>query len=180
MATVTTGQSPLPPTSRYYDPNFPTRHCPSGVAEPTTPPPQTPSGAKTSSGAQSSSSHATSITGTASGVCEPHDDHWHCPSGVPTPTTPPPKVTGSSNHSAHEEDPKATTCHAHGDHWHCPSGVPEPTTPPPSATTAAKASSVSAAPSSSAPAAGNGGLAAVPFFRGAVFAAVGVLGVFCM
>ncbi|RDA84214.1 hypothetical protein CP532_0282 [Ophiocordyceps camponoti-leonardi (nom. inval.)] len=29
-------------------------------------------------------------------TCSPHKDHWHCPAGVPTPTTPPPTAPSSS------------------------------------------------------------------------------------
>jgi hypothetical protein len=63
---------------------------------------------------------------TATATCEPHDDHWHCPPGVPEPTTPPAATaTEEDDHEA-----TATTCEPHDDHWHCPSGVPEPTSPP--------------------------------------------------
>ncbi|KMP00029.1 hypothetical protein CIRG_00171 [Coccidioides immitis RMSCC 2394] len=56
--------------------------------------------------------------------CEPHGDHWHCPPGVPEPTT-------STTASQPTNGPPADECEPHGDHWHCPPGVPEPTTPPP-------------------------------------------------
>jgi hypothetical protein len=63
---------------------------------------------------------------TVTTTCEPHDDHWHCPSGVPEPTAPPAATaTKGDDHEA-----TATICEPHDDHWHCPSGVPEPTTPP--------------------------------------------------
>ncbi|RCI14637.1 hypothetical protein L249_6413 [Ophiocordyceps polyrhachis-furcata BCC 54312] len=29
-------------------------------------------------------------------TCSPHKDHWHCPAGVPSPTTPPPTASSSS------------------------------------------------------------------------------------
>ncbi|KAH8706978.1 hypothetical protein GQ44DRAFT_763822 [Phaeosphaeriaceae sp. PMI808] len=79
---------------------------------------------------------------TASGACEPHDDHWHCPAGVPKPTTPPAVaawisvtsagtiVSTSSAADNHSHAASATTCEPHNDHWHCPSGVPKPSTLP--------------------------------------------------
>ncbi|KAH6644301.1 putative peptidase family-domain-containing protein [Boeremia exigua] len=33
---------------------------------------------------------ATSAAASAAASCTPHDDHWHCPAGVPEPTSPPP------------------------------------------------------------------------------------------
>ncbi|KAF2826479.1 hypothetical protein CC86DRAFT_406743 [Ophiobolus disseminans] len=73
-------------------------HCPSGVAQPTTPPPAVavtlaPSSSIPAAASASAShhdddehdhSHAASAT-----TCEPHGDHWHCPSGVAKPTTKP-------------------------------------------------------------------------------------------
>ncbi|KAF2729353.1 hypothetical protein EJ04DRAFT_568743 [Polyplosphaeria fusca] len=102
-----------------------------------------------------------SITATAS--CEAHGDHWHCPSGVSEPTTPPAVDTASEDHH-HDHDHSITataSCEGHGDHWHCPSGVSEPTTPPPqsaqgSPTTAASSQSTGAAAVSK-----NGNMAAV-------------------
>lgn len=81
-----------------------------------------------------------SATGEA---CEAHGDHWHCPSGVPEPTTPPAAVSESvsatpvSTPAESSATSAAASCEAHGDHWHCPSGVSEPTTPPPAETTGA-------------------------------------------
>ncbi|KAK0667038.1 hypothetical protein QBC41DRAFT_229212, partial [Cercophora samala] len=66
-------------------------------------------------------------TSSATGECEPHGDHWHCPPGVAEPTTPPssePHTTRSAPSTGEYE------CEPHGDHWHCPPGVAEPTTPP--------------------------------------------------
>jgi hypothetical protein len=34
-------------------------------------------------------SAAPAVTSEAAGECTPHDDHWHCPPGVPEPTSPP-------------------------------------------------------------------------------------------
>ncbi|KAH7125535.1 hypothetical protein B0J11DRAFT_308600 [Dendryphion nanum] len=42
-----------------------------------------------------SSTHDHSHEATAA-TCEPHDDHWHCPSGVSRPTTPPAQSTTRS------------------------------------------------------------------------------------
>ncbi|KAH7089981.1 hypothetical protein FB567DRAFT_315701 [Paraphoma chrysanthemicola] len=104
------------------------------------------------------------VSATASGVCEPHDDHWHCPAGVPQPTVPPalaasntlsaPVASGSHSHDDDDEDHdhdhavSASTCEPHGDHWHCPSGVAQPSTRPAavSATTTRSAASSATAP----------------------------------
>ncbi|KAK0739362.1 hypothetical protein B0T21DRAFT_141241 [Apiosordaria backusii] len=83
-----------------------------------------------------STQHVVSCTPTSApsssavGECEPHGDHWHCPPGVPEPTTPP-----SSQPTATVSEPSGE-CEAHGDHWHCPPGVAEPTAPPPPSSTA--------------------------------------------
>ncbi|KAJ3482827.1 hypothetical protein NLG97_g7464 [Lecanicillium saksenae] len=101
---------------------------------------------------------ATATSTQATATCEPHEDHWHCPSGVPQPTlnpdgSPNPKADHGDNDHDHDHDhdhdddhdhdtasATATTaangCTPHGDHWHCPSGVPKPTTPPPGYTAA--------------------------------------------
>lgn len=114
-----------------------TRHCPSGVAEPTTPPAES---AKT--GATATATAVVSTSNSASGAtsaaaattCEPHGNHWHCPSGVAEPTTPPPATATNEDHDhdedEHDHQATAATCEPHGDHWHCPSGVAEPTSPP--------------------------------------------------
>ncbi|KAF2106178.1 hypothetical protein BDV96DRAFT_591319 [Lophiotrema nucula] len=92
------------------------------------------------------------ITATAS--CEPHGDHWHCPSGVAEPTTPPAITTSEShtNEDDHEHEATATTCEPHGDHWLCPSGVAEPTTIPAAVTMGGEgtAASVTAIPTGGA------------------------------
>jgi hypothetical protein len=77
------------------------RHCPSGVAEPTYAPSaaaaitSAASGSITSVPAASASAsdnhdhddnHSHAVTAS---TCEPHGDHWHCPSGVAEPTTAP-------------------------------------------------------------------------------------------
>ncbi|KAK4198870.1 hypothetical protein QBC40DRAFT_330129 [Triangularia verruculosa] len=59
------------------------------------------------------------------GECEPHGGHWHCPPGVPEPTTPP-----SLEPTTAQPVPSTGKCEPHGDHWHCPPGVAEPTNPP--------------------------------------------------
>ncbi|EGX93647.1 hypothetical protein CCM_05022 [Cordyceps militaris CM01] len=104
-------------------------HCPSGVVQPSLNPDgsvntkATPSASQGASASQSSSSHDdhdhdhdhdTTATGTASGSasasatttvatgpngCTPHGDHWHCPSGVAKPTTPPPGYTPPASSS---------------------------------------------------------------------------------
>lgn len=86
----------------------------------------------------------------ATGSCEPHGDHWHCPSGVPKPTTPPaqtqtgakPTATGD-DHDDHDDHDHGNgkECTPHNDHWHCPSGVSAPTYPPTAAPTKAPSSS---------------------------------------
>lgn len=63
-------------------------------------------------------------------ACEPHGDHWHCPSGVTEPTTPPAPVAAtsvastltqvsviSSSASSAAISNAATACEPHGDHW---------------------------------------------------------------
>lgn len=117
-------------------------------------------------------------TSKATATCEPHEDHWHCPAGVPQPSLNPdgsvnPKAGGGDNdhdhdHSHdndHDHDTSATAtaaatgtstgaasteCTPHGDHWHCPSGVPKPTTPPPGYTATSKSTGSASAGSSSA------------------------------
>ncbi|OAK96531.1 hypothetical protein IQ06DRAFT_44414 [Phaeosphaeriaceae sp. SRC1lsM3a] len=125
-------------------------HCPAGVPEPTTPPALPVSGASSAASVMTSAAshshddeddhdhdHAASAS-----TCEPHGDHWHCPSGVSKPTTPP---------------AAASTCSPHGDHWHCPSGVAEPATPPASTTTSRSGSAAAASGSTSAPPQNTGG-----------------------
>lgn len=41
------------------------------------------------SSAASAAASATSAAAAATASCTPHDDHWHCPPGVPEPTSPP-------------------------------------------------------------------------------------------
>ncbi|KAJ4287700.1 hypothetical protein N0V90_012403 [Kalmusia sp. IMI 367209] len=131
------------------------------VPEPTTPPAAEP--AET---AASTTAVATVIVSTTDAVgsttseavataCEPHGDHWHCPSGVPEPTTPPSATATGEHDDEHDHDHEATaaTCEPHVDHWHCPSGVAEPTTPPPATIVTLMTANVtaieSAAPTSS-------------------------------
>lgn len=81
--------------------------------------------------------------------CEPHGDHWHCPSGVAQPSLNPDgsvntkatkvaqstaaaETTGADHDHDHDHDHgDDDKCTPHGDHWHCPSGVAEPDHPPP-------------------------------------------------
>jgi hypothetical protein len=85
------------------------RHCPAGVAEPTYAPSAalaiTPaaSGSITSAPTASASAshdhddddddHSHAVTAS---TCEPHGDHWHCPSGVAVPTTAPAQTLSTS------------------------------------------------------------------------------------
>ncbi|KFA76589.1 hypothetical protein S40288_09310 [Stachybotrys chartarum IBT 40288] len=76
-------------------------HCPPGVAEPTQSPPSFPSSHISASTAPSptlptSAPVPTSTDDPVEGVCEPHGDHWHCPSGVPDPISPPSSLRGAS------------------------------------------------------------------------------------
>lgn len=105
----------------------------------------------------------------AATACESHGDHWHCPSGVPEPTTPP-AATETGDHDEHEHDhdheATAATCEPHGDHWHCPSGVAEPTAPPAASITTTATPSGDTAPAQSAATTsqfdGSAGAGAVP------------------
>lgn len=45
--------------------------------------------AATSSAAATPTSAAASAVASATQSCTPHDDHWHCPPGVPEPSSPP-------------------------------------------------------------------------------------------
>ncbi|KJZ72914.1 hypothetical protein HIM_07677 [Hirsutella minnesotensis 3608] len=123
---------------------------------------------------------------TASGVCVPHEDHWHC---HPTSTgSAGAAATSAGDHDDHDHDrdhgdhddhdhgdhdhdehdhghghddqhPKASgqACVPHKDHWHCPEGVPEPTTPPAGASATAKTStSAGSAAATSSPKATSG------------------------
>ncbi|KYK60173.1 hypothetical protein DCS_01308 [Drechmeria coniospora] len=79
-----------------------------------------------------------SPTPSITGTCRGHGNHWHCPDGVPEPTTPPAQKTttqGEMTGHGHAE-PTGTSCTPHHGHWDCPSGVPEPTTQPAQDTTA--------------------------------------------
>jgi hypothetical protein len=94
----------------------------------------------------------------ASATCEPHQDHWHCPDGVPEPTTPP-SGTATASGEDHNHEAIPTTCESHGDHWHCPSGVSEPTSPRASFASITSSSS----PNTTSPAA----TSTLPDFQGA-------------
>lgn len=82
------------------------RHCPSGVAKPTYAPSavsaitSTISGSVTAAPSASEShshddedDHSHAVT---AATCEPHNDHWHCPSGVAEPTTAPAQTQSTS------------------------------------------------------------------------------------
>ncbi|KID79553.1 hypothetical protein MBR_00865, partial [Metarhizium brunneum ARSEF 3297] len=92
-------------------------------------------------------------TQSAAGTCTPHNDHWHCPSGVSKPATPPAQTqssasassTGGHDHDDHDHG-DGKECTPHNDHWHCPSGVSSPTYPP----TAVSTRSTTRAPSGTA------------------------------
>jgi hypothetical protein len=45
--------------------------------------------AAATSAVSSAAASATSAAAAATASCTPHDDHWHCPPGVPEPTSPP-------------------------------------------------------------------------------------------
>jgi hypothetical protein len=121
--------------------NPPPRHCPSGVPEPTAAPAlsaarSTPGSSITSSASHTEDDEHDHDHAVSASACEPHGDHWHCPSGVPEPTAKPEALS--------------STCSPHGDHWHCPSGVAEPATPPAASTTRANAGAAGASNSASA------------------------------
>ncbi|KAF2250733.1 hypothetical protein BU26DRAFT_562696 [Trematosphaeria pertusa] len=159
-------------------------HCPEGVPEPTTPPPaesavETTLATSTVPAESAPASITATVTEdhdheesvTVGTTCEPHGDHWHCPSGVPEPTTPPAAVT-TATEDDHEHEATATTCEPHGDHWHCPSGVTEPTTPP-AAETTTPSGNATGTPTTPTPSQFTG--AAADVVRGGSFAAA-VLG----
>jgi hypothetical protein len=99
------------------------RHCPSGVAEPTFAPSAAAaitspvSGSITSAPAASAShshddhdedDHDHDHAATAS-TCEPHGDHWHCPSGVAEPTTAPAQTLSTASGAAASTSPAQAT-----------------------------------------------------------------------
>ncbi len=43
----------------------------------------------TTSAAAAPATATSSVAAAPAEACEPHDDHWHCPPGVPEPTSPP-------------------------------------------------------------------------------------------
>ncbi|KAK8932551.1 hypothetical protein VCV18_001091 [Metarhizium anisopliae] len=96
-------------------------------------------------------------TQSAAGTCTPHKDHWHCPSGVSKPATPPAQTqssasassTGGHDHDDHDHG-DGKECTPHNDHWHCPSGVSSPTYPPTAVSTRATTGAPSGTASGSA------------------------------
>ena len=85
-------------------------------------------------GLASAAPQEATTTPSATATCEPHTDHWHCPSGVPQPSLQPdgkpnPKYEGGDEDKDDAAAPTAT-CEPHTDHWHCPSGVPQPSALP--------------------------------------------------
>ncbi|KAK3217188.1 hypothetical protein GRF29_1g2228109 [Pseudopithomyces chartarum] len=165
-AAVVLAQDTVSATGAACEPHEDHWHCPAGVPEPTTPPAAQVTGSQSSASPSATGSVVVSTTKSeaAATACEPHNDHWHCPSGVPEPTTPPAATATGADHDHedehdhdhdHEEDDDhdhdhdhavtATTCEPHNDHWHCPSGVAEPTTPPAVSTTATSSGTAAAA-----------------------------------
>ncbi|KAF3003088.1 hypothetical protein E8E13_007915 [Curvularia kusanoi] len=100
-------------------------HCPSGVAEPTFAPSAAAaitspvSGSITSAPVASAShshdddDHDHDHAVTAS-TCEPHGDHWHCPSGVAEPTTAPAQTRSTASGAAASRSASATPAQASG------------------------------------------------------------------
>ncbi|KAG6290694.1 hypothetical protein E4U46_001632 [Claviceps purpurea] len=129
-------------------------HCPSGVTKPSTPPAQTQSGAKPTTSHTDDDDDHDDHHRDAGKECTPHNDHWHCPSGVSAPATPPaqtqsgakPSASSASNDGNHQ-------CTPHEDHWHCPSGVLAPSTPPTAGMTTPASKSSNAATGTAAGAA---------------------------
>ncbi|OAQ96607.1 hypothetical protein LLEC1_06435 [Akanthomyces lecanii] len=70
----------------------------------------TDSHSATASATASSNSTSTAAATTGPGGCTPHNDHWHCPSGVPKPTTPPPGYTPTSSRPCVESGTACDAC----------------------------------------------------------------------
>lgn len=166
------------------------RHCPSGIPEPTTPPPAEAAEATASSTPTEVSASTTTTSEAAKTACEPHGDHWHCPSEIAEPTTSPAATaTGEDHdhenhdqdehdHEDHDHEVTATTCEPHGGHWHCPSGVAEPTTPPAVSITTSPSTSVTITGSAAPVSSQFDGAAAVVGPMGSLpLAAAGILGI---
>ncbi|KZZ95889.1 hypothetical protein AAL_04185 [Moelleriella libera RCEF 2490] len=119
------------------------------------------SAVRSAAGAASSaaSSALASASASAAKSCTPHNDHWHCPSGVSKPATPPAQTQTGAKPTAsgddHDHHGTDKECTPHNDHWHCPPGVSSPTLPPSAAATASKSSSVTGTPTRSSGAAAN-------------------------
>ncbi|KAG6039944.1 hypothetical protein E4U19_002239 [Claviceps sp. Clav32 group G5] len=158
-------------------------HCPSGVAKPSTPPAQTQSGAKptTSDIDDDDDDDDDDHHHDTSKECTPHNDHWHCPSGVSKPATPPaqtqsgtkPSASSASGNDNHHGTDKE--CTPHEDHWHCPSGVLAPSTPPTAGMTTPATKSSNAATGTAAGAATSS--AAQALASGRLTGATGSVGV---
>lgn len=69
-----------------HDIAVPGEGCPGEYRTPS--PTSTPAAATSTAAAATSAAPATTTT-EATEACEPHGDHWHCPEGVPEPTSPP-------------------------------------------------------------------------------------------
>ncbi|KAL5386696.1 hypothetical protein DPSP01_004060 [Paraphaeosphaeria sporulosa] len=142
-AAIVLSQDTVSATGAACEPHGDHWHCPSGVPEPTIPPAAEPpeTGASATAPATVSTANSANAATTEASTCEPHGDHWHCPSGVSEPITPPPATATGEDHDHDEDDhdheATASTCEPHGDHWHCPSGVAEPTFLPAETTSAA-------------------------------------------
>ncbi|KAF2744567.1 hypothetical protein M011DRAFT_168824 [Sporormia fimetaria CBS 119925] len=57
------------------------------------------------------------VTSAIATECEAHGDHWHCPSGVPSPITPPP-ANATDNHDDHDYNHEHDDHDDHDDHDH--------------------------------------------------------------
>jgi hypothetical protein len=66
--------------------------CPGHYSEASSSAAGAPTSSATAAAASSAASVAASSTSAAAAAtasCTPHEDHWHCPAGVPEPTSPP-------------------------------------------------------------------------------------------
>lgn len=102
------------------------RHCPSGVAEPTFAPSAQPALVSSASGSVTSAPAASATHShddeddhdhdhavTAS-TCQPHGDHWHCPSGVAEPTTAPAQTRSTASGAGASRSSSAAPAQATG------------------------------------------------------------------
>lgn len=161
--------SATPSATAACEPHTDHWHCPSGVPQPSLQPDGKPNPKYSGAAEASETPSATTSGAAATGTCEPHTDHWHCPSGVPQPSLQPdgkpnPKYKGGDDedhgddHDDHDHDHDSGSgskeCTPHGDHWHCPSGVAEPDHPPPTTTAGAPAETSGTAAATPSPTTG--------------------------